>query len=378
MDQAIDLKKEQEATLARPRYGYSASAKVFFNSMDALTGPENTLHKAKVIESLASVPYRAWENRQYRRLTRHYPNPHLVQEARPLMSWGREAQDNEFQHLRVIGQKLWEDDAHDPRYLTRPLPELMVSSYMLMSGTLARLGIQRAFLLNAEFEDHAEHTYAEMVLEHPEWEEQPVTGDAVLEYAAFHGLDGFGCWADVFRRIMLDERDHRNASFAFAGMPEHIVRYEGMLELPGLEAARRREARPHRSVQRPSRTSPASGRVPVRVHWTPMTLARHLVRPRRRPEPPTPARPAPFGGSARGRAARPQPCSRPRPPPLQAAGGNPPPAEIRALLYEAAVAHDIPPRILYAIAWQESTWRQFDATATRSSATTARASASCR
>jgi len=40
---------------------------------------------------------------------------------------------------------------------------------------------------------------------------------------------------------------------------------------------------------------------------------------------------------------------------------NPSPAEIRALLYEAAVAHDIPPRILYAIAWQESTWRQFDA-----------------
>ncbi len=40
---------------------------------------------------------------------------------------------------------------------------------------------------------------------------------------------------------------------------------------------------------------------------------------------------------------------------------NPSSAEIRALLYDAAVAHDIPPKILYAIAWQESTWRQFDA-----------------
>lgn len=40
---------------------------------------------------------------------------------------------------------------------------------------------------------------------------------------------------------------------------------------------------------------------------------------------------------------------------------NPSPAEIRALLYDAAVAHDIPPKILYAIAWQESTWRQFNA-----------------
>jgi hypothetical protein len=51
------------------------------------------------------------------------------------------------------------------------------------------------------------------------------------------------------------------------------------------------------------------------------------------------------------------------PAPLTLVGGvNPPPAEIRALLYDAAVAHDIPPKILYAVAWQESTWRQFDAT----------------
>jgi hypothetical protein len=40
---------------------------------------------------------------------------------------------------------------------------------------------------------------------------------------------------------------------------------------------------------------------------------------------------------------------------------NPSAAEIRALLRGAAVARDIPPRILYGIAFQESTWRQFDA-----------------
>jgi hypothetical protein len=40
---------------------------------------------------------------------------------------------------------------------------------------------------------------------------------------------------------------------------------------------------------------------------------------------------------------------------------NPSPAEIRGLLYSAALAHDIPPKILYAVAYQESAWRQFDA-----------------
>jgi hypothetical protein len=43
------------------------------------------------------------------------------------------------------------------------------------------------------------------------------------------------------------------------------------------------------------------------------------------------------------------------------AGTNPSSTEIRTLLHDAAVAHDIPPKILYAIAWQESGWQQFNA-----------------
>ena len=52
----VDLKKEQEAVLERPRYPYSAVARFFFLSMDALTGRDTTLAKAKVIEALAGVP----------------------------------------------------------------------------------------------------------------------------------------------------------------------------------------------------------------------------------------------------------------------------------------------------------------------------------
>jgi hypothetical protein len=40
---------------------------------------------------------------------------------------------------------------------------------------------------------------------------------------------------------------------------------------------------------------------------------------------------------------------------------NPSTAEIRTKLAAAAVARDIPPKVLYAIAFQESSWRQFDA-----------------
>jgi hypothetical protein len=50
-------------------------------------------------------------------------------------------------------------------------------------------------------------------------------------------------------------------------------------------------------------------------------------------------------------------------PALAAAGPyvDPSPAEIRAKLKAAGVARDIPPKILYGIAYQESGWRQFDA-----------------
>jgi hypothetical protein len=235
VDTAIDLKTEQHATLARPPYTYSAGARIFFRGMDALAGAEETLPKVKVIESLASIPYRAWENRQYGLLQRHYGDGDLVRRAGEVLASGRFAQDNEIHHLRVIQEKLRREGVPDPRYMTRPMPALMADSYQLFSGTLARVGIRRAFLLNAEFEDHAEHTYAELVAAHPEWEEASVEGDAVGEYAAYHGLDGFACWADVFRRIGLDERDHRNASFAFAGVPEQVVPYEGMPPVPGLQ-----------------------------------------------------------------------------------------------------------------------------------------------
>ena len=52
----IDLKREQRATLDRPRYRYSFVARLFFAKMDILAGRRTTLAKAKLIEMLASIP----------------------------------------------------------------------------------------------------------------------------------------------------------------------------------------------------------------------------------------------------------------------------------------------------------------------------------
>ena len=221
-----DLRKEQKASKDRPRYKYSLAAKLFFWSMDLITGREMTLAKAKLIEMLASIPYRSWEIRQYARMTRRYRDQESVQEARRIITWGREAQDNEYWHLLVINEKMKEDEIKDPWYLFPPIPHLLVGLYALFARLMALTNIRRAFLFNAEFEDHAEHVYAQFVEEHPEWEEQPVNNEQVKEYG------DLPTWADVFRRIGLDERDHMNTSFLFCGKPECIVEYNGMPEKP--------------------------------------------------------------------------------------------------------------------------------------------------
>jgi hypothetical protein len=222
----VDLKKEQKASLARPHFKYSLAAKFFFFSMDIVTGKETTLGKTKLLEILASIPYRAWEIRQYERLTCRYRNAGLVEKATHIMLWGRESQDNEYWHLQVINEKMKEDGIKEPWYLFPLVSCSMVLIYRLISRLLAIFSIRRAFLFNGEFEDHAEHVYAHFVEDHPEWDSKPVKTKLVKEYGDFQS------WGDVFRRIGLDERNHRNNSFIFGGKPEAVVKYNGMPELP--------------------------------------------------------------------------------------------------------------------------------------------------
>jgi hypothetical protein len=213
----VDLQKEQQASLARLRCRYSLLAKLFFLSMDLLAGKKTTLAKLKFLEMLAGIPYRAWERRQAAFLTRHHGDPVLGKRARDIISWSRAAQDNEHWHLRVIDEKMKEDGCRDPWYLAGALTFLATKFYALFSWVLARLALRRAFLFNAEFEDHAEHVYAHFVQEHPEWERQPLANELVKAYA------DLPTWADVFRRVGLDEREHMNRSLIHGGQPQRAA-----------------------------------------------------------------------------------------------------------------------------------------------------------
>lgn len=215
----VNLKAEQEATLRRPHLAYSPLARALFKAMDLAYGPATTLPKVRLLETLARIPYQAWETRHYALMSTRYHDRDQVERARQVIRWGRDAQDNEFWHLLVIEDKMRMDGIRESWFRETIMPRAACFKYAWFSRLLARLNIRRAFYLNAEFEDHAEHTYMQFVLDHPELEKMKV------ESAEAQRMGPFENWADVFRRIALDERDHMNNSFRFCGMPERVVPY---------------------------------------------------------------------------------------------------------------------------------------------------------
>ncbi|MDG5800581.1 hypothetical protein QA597_09445 [Marinilabiliaceae bacterium ANBcel2] len=219
----IDLKAEQQNTFDTPRYSYSAAAKFFFFAMDLTAGKKNSLSKAKLLEILASIPYRRWEIRHYIKQTRKFRKLNLVKDYQEIIEWSREAQDNEFMHLLVIDQKMREDGIKDKWYLNPFITFFIVLSYVIIAKIMACTNQKRAYLFNAEFENHAELVYANMVKENPQWEDQKLDNDFVKN--SYADVDN---WADVFRRIGLDERDHMNHSFILAEKPQFIHKYKGM------------------------------------------------------------------------------------------------------------------------------------------------------
>lgn len=220
-----DLSKEQQASLQRPHYPYSLAARFFFWSFDLMTGKKTTLPKVKLLEILASIPYHSWELRQHtlRARPEHDQNDQAgLSEEEKILLWARAAKDNEEWHLLVVNEKLKEDGIKEPWFLSAPFTQLISGGYSLMTWVMAKKDIRHAFLFNAEFEDHAEHTYASFVDDHPEWEHQSVDNELI-------NINGeLPTWAEVFKRLSLDERDHMNTSFIFCNKDESVVKYDGM------------------------------------------------------------------------------------------------------------------------------------------------------
>lgn len=205
---AVDLRAEQERTLAAPRRPYGPLARLLFFTMDLFYGRRGTLSKFKVLEVVARVPYQAWEHVAYIAMTHTSLKPGFARRIFEFVKEARAQQDNEQWHLLILEEMIQKKGVREGFLRFRVFPQLMAFFYYHVSWLLYVVSPRLSYLLNADFEDHAEHEYMHFVRETPALEGEAFESD-------FSGDYGFsGSLADLFRRIGLDERMHKEESLS--------------------------------------------------------------------------------------------------------------------------------------------------------------------
>lgn len=203
--------KIQQAALAaraQPRRRYGIPARMLFLVLDLIYGKESTIEKFRVLEVVARVPYQAWEQVAFIAVTHTHEDPSLARRVHDRAILARAQQDNELFHLLIMEELL--DNRRFKRSALRGrfLPQIIAFGYYHLSWLLYVARPRFSYGLNADFEDHAMHTYLDYVDDHPELAQQDWISQFKDEYGDYSTV------ADVLTSIALDEQHHRDESLA--------------------------------------------------------------------------------------------------------------------------------------------------------------------
>jgi len=198
-----ELARAQAATLSTPRRHYCAPARALFFLLDLIYGRGRILEKFRVLELIARVPYQAWEHAAYVATTHVHEQGALARRIHDRVIEARAQQDNELWHLLVLDEVIAAQGKALGRVRSVWLPQVIAFAYYQLAWLLYVWNPAWSYRLNADFEDHAEHEYAKLTEEHPEWETIAFTSQFASEDRNFQSL------ADVFRQISHDERVHK-------------------------------------------------------------------------------------------------------------------------------------------------------------------------
>lgn len=200
------LRAAQQRELDTPRRRYALAPRALFAVMDMVYGPDRSLEKFRVLEVVARVPYQAWESIAYVAMTHTSKHPDFARRVYDRARVARIEQDNEQWHLLILEELT----ADEPRrwFRGRIVPQVLAITYYQLSWLLFVARPKWSYRLNADFEDHAAHEYAQLVAEHPEWEDEQFVSSFQSDYGSYASL------ADLFRQICHDEAIHRDESEA--------------------------------------------------------------------------------------------------------------------------------------------------------------------
>ncbi len=208
-----ELRRAQDQTLAAPRRRYGIAARILFISLDLVYGKPLTLSKFKVLELIARVPYMAWEQVAFIAITHVHEDTDMARRIHERVATSRAQQDNEMYHLLIIEELIARSGQQQPQIKFFWLPQAIAFVYYQLSWLLFVMRPSWSYRLNADFEDHAEHEYMTMVVEHPDWDDVPFESSFADDFGQFDSL------ADVFRQIGHDERVHKLESEALMKKP---------------------------------------------------------------------------------------------------------------------------------------------------------------
>lgn len=201
-----ELRRAQARSLDTPRMTYSLLARMLFTTVDLVYGRKRSLVKFAMLEFIARVPYQAWERMGYLALARRRRDAGLARRILDRIEDTRMQQDNEQWHLLILEDVLEHQGVRLGWFRYRLLPQVIAFGYWLVSLVLYLVRPAWSYALNADFEDHAEHSYAELVEANPEFDVTPYESQLCAEYGSFESL------GDLFRQIGHDERCHKRES----------------------------------------------------------------------------------------------------------------------------------------------------------------------
>jgi hypothetical protein len=201
-----DLHRRAEEQRQRPRRQYGLASRLLFAALDAVYGRRSTLEKFRVLEVVARVPYQAWEQVAFVAVTHTHSDPSFARRIHDRACAARGQQDNELMHLLMIEELLDRQGFRRGPIRGVVIPQLLAFVYYQLSWVLYVVRPRWSYALNADFEDHATHTYLQFVADHPDMDRRPWTSGFADDYGSY-ATEG-----DLFRRIALDEAEHRDES----------------------------------------------------------------------------------------------------------------------------------------------------------------------
>jgi ubiquinol oxidase len=205
-DDPTELHRRADEQRRRPRRPYGLAARGLFAALDVVYGRTSTLEKFRVLEVVARVPYQAWEQVAFVAVTHTHSDPSFARRIHDRACEARSQQDNELMHLLMIEELLDRQGFRRKKIRGVVIPQLLAFVYYQLSWLLYVVRPRWSYALNADFEDHATHTYLDFVADHPALDDTAWESVFVDDYGRYRTV------GDLFRRIALDEAEHRDES----------------------------------------------------------------------------------------------------------------------------------------------------------------------